>query len=284
MSASDATQWIAPPTDLAPFVNSVWRWRGPVASELPVYLPGVGAECFFHHGVPPSLDGRRLPRAYLLFNTARALTFQADGPVCFTALRIRAGRLRHLTAAAPAALCDAPLPLDAVWGRAGARLAAALADQSPLAAQAARLFAFVRAALRDHASRDDRAFEAALDALYYAPNLRIQALADRFGLSRRALERRFVSALGLSPKRFARLSRMQHVFRRLALSPGDGLLGNALDLGYYDQAHFVHEVEDLTACAPGRIVEQWRGKPTFYNHPSRPPVAAWDVPATVVRR
>jgi len=273
MPLPDAAFWMSPPADLAPFINSVWRWEGAVASELPVYLPGVGAECFFHHGVPPRLDGRRLPRAYLLFNTARALTFEADGPVCFTALRIRAGRLRYLAASPPNVL----LSLQQVWGEAGVRLARALVQPESLPSHAERLFDFVRMQLRGFVRSDSKdAFEAALDALYYAPNLRIQALADHFGLSRRLLERRFDAALGLSPKRFARLSRMQHVFRRLALSPGDSVLANALDLGYYDQAHFVHEVEDLTALTPGRIVEQWQGKPTFYNRPSRLPVAAWD--------
>lgn len=267
------TQWITPPADLTPYINSVWRWDDRAATEQPVYLPGVGAECFFHHGTPPSLDGRRLPRAYLLFNTGRALRF--DGPVCFTALRIRAGRLRHLTSMPAEALCDGLLPLEAVWGDAGSILAERLAAIAPLQSQADVLFDFVRE-MRRHGPDIDGAFDTVLDTLYYNPNLRIQTLADRLGWSRRSLERRFAAAAGLPPKRFARLARMQHVFRRVALSPDDGVFESALDIGYFDQAHFIHEVEDLTTCTPARIVAQWQGKPTFYNHPSRPPVGAWD--------
>jgi AraC-like DNA-binding protein len=275
MITTPAPRWINAPADLAPIVNSVWRWESAAPMELPLYLPGVGAECFFHHGQPPRLNGRRLPRAYLLFCTGTALRFEADGPLCFTALRIRAGRLRYLAALPPAAICDNPLPLDKVWGAAGAAVTEALTEAAPLASHATRLFDFVRQTLHERQPPGGKdAVNATLDRLYYAPNLRIQTLADDLGWSRRSLERRFAAASGLSPKRFARLARMQHVFRRVALSPGSDILGEALDIGYYDQAHFIHDVEDLTTLSPSHIVTQWRGKPTFYNRPSRLPEGA----------
>jgi AraC-like DNA-binding protein len=76
------------------------------------------------------------------------------------------------------------------------------------------------------------------------------------GLSERQLRRHMESATGLSPKVFARIVRFQEAFRFKHLHPG--LPFHAWpDFGYYDQAHFCHEWNQLTAGLP----EHWRSLP-----------------------
>lgn len=71
----------------------------------------------------------------------------------------------------------------------------------------------------------------------------VTALAERTGVSERTLHRRFVTAVGVSPKRFARIVRLGKA-RRAAIQ---GLSGAALALeaGYYDQSHLCHELADF---------------------------------------
>ena len=80
----------------------------------------------------------------------------------------------------------------------------------------------------------------------------MDALAVCVGVTTRHLERQFKQAVGISPKRLARITRFQRalrVFERLD-SPQRGTL-TAAECGYADQAHFVRDFAEFAGCAPG---------------------------------
>ena len=77
-------------------------------------------------------------------------------------------------------------------------------------------------------------------------------LARRSGTHPRTLERLFDRWVGLSPKRFARIVRLQTALR--ALPDGGSRAGVAFDLGYCDQPHFLREVRELFGSTPGEIM------------------------------
>jgi len=70
---------------------------------------------------------------------------------------------------------------------------------------------------------------------------------------------------GVSPKYFARVARMQQVARRLALSPHERLFDLALDVGYFDQAHFSHDLRALTGLSP-RDLRTVLTRPAHFYH------------------
>lgn len=76
------------------------------------------------------------------------------------------------------------------------------------------------------------------------------------GLSSRSLERRFQAAVGLSPKRLARLVRFRRAVSALDADPARDGAGVALDHGYYDQAHFIAEFRAFAGSAPRRFVDR----------------------------
>lgn len=77
---------------------------------------------------------------------------------------------------------------------------------------------------------------------------RIDALTRHIGLSQSALERRFKRVVGVSPKKFATMLRLQ---RAIGLhGAGGGLAELALAAGYYDQAHFNHDFHRATGRTP----------------------------------
>jgi AraC-like DNA-binding protein len=76
----------------------------------------------------------------------------------------------------------------------------------------------------------------------------IGALAAAEGISRKRLLALFQEAVGLPPKRMARLVRFE---RAVALLRRDGgLAAAALDSGYYDQAHFNRDFRALAGETP----------------------------------
>ncbi|MGX7673287.1 helix-turn-helix domain-containing protein [Plantactinospora sp. DSM 117369] len=78
--------------------------------------------------------------------------------------------------------------------------------------------------------------------------LRIGALADRLGVSRRYLELGFRRQIGLSPAAVARTARFQHAIGLLV--EGADLAGTAAVTGYADQPHFTREVRALSGLTP----------------------------------
>jgi transcriptional regulator GlxA family with amidase domain len=86
--------------------------------------------------------------------------------------------------------------------------------------------------------------------------LSIDSLAEAAGLTRRHLERRFLPAVGITPKRLARLARFQHALRVLGgESPPSGA-DTALACGYADQSHFIRDFRSIAGCSPGEHLLQ----------------------------
>ncbi|MCX4980612.1 AraC family transcriptional regulator [Streptomyces sp. NBC_00572] len=85
-----------------------------------------------------------------------------------------------------------------------------------------------------------------------AGSLQIREVAAATGSSMRHLERRFREQIGLSPKRLARILRLNRAIR--LLSAGDGPADTAARCGYYDQAHLSLEFKAMTGMPPGRFL------------------------------
>lgn len=78
-------------------------------------------------------------------------------------------------------------------------------------------------------------------------------VAASAGVSLRTLQRRFVSAVGLTPKQFAQVRRARAMLRRTvdeSLDERVGWSGVAAESGYADQAHLVREVRQYTQLSP----------------------------------
>ena len=80
--------------------------------------------------------------------------------------------------------------------------------------------------------------------------LRISRYCREVGIGERRCQRIFASALGLTPKRFARLTRFLAACSRLRQGAAVNLSRLALDCGYYDQAHFIAECRLFSGMTP----------------------------------
>ncbi len=92
------------------------------------------------------------------------------------------------------------------------------------------------------------------DRIAYAANhllqrdMSIMALADQVNLSERQFTRVFSNLVGLSPKQFSRIARIQ----RVLYAPDSSLMLQQLATrhGYHDAAHLTHEFQDLVGTTP----------------------------------
>lgn len=95
---------------------------------------------------------------------------------------------------------------------------------------------------------------AAAETLKYTTDKPIHQVAASLGLSKRQLDRKFVAAVGISPKAFARVIRFQ---RALGYRHSQTSAANiAAQCGYFDQAHMHRELKALGGKTPGKLLKQ----------------------------
>jgi AraC-like DNA-binding protein len=82
----------------------------------------------------------------------------------------------------------------------------------------------------------------------------LEEAAARVGLQRRQFEREFQRYVGVAPKRYSTIARVQQV-PQLAWQ-GMGLAGIAAELGFVDQAHMPRVVKEVTGMAPGVLLQR----------------------------
>lgn len=78
----------------------------------------------------------------------------------------------------------------------------------------------------------------------------INTLAKKACLSRKQYERIFKANVGVSPKRFLRIIRLQHALFKKQINPKMSLTELAYDCGYYDQSHMINDFKMLTGMSP----------------------------------
>ena len=154
------------------------------------------------------------------------------------------------------AITDQYLPLAALWGTADAdRLArdlAAAPDLDTLVAAAERH-------LRAHWPPPDPEVAAVgrivHDLLHDRTVTRVDDVTARFGLSTRSLQRLFQRYVGVSPKWVLQRYRLHEAAARLAEGTGGTWAEVAVDLGYFDQSHFIRDFTRAVGMTPVAYAE-----------------------------
>jgi AraC-like DNA-binding protein len=165
------------------------------------------------------------------------VAFKAGGTVAF--LRVPA----HETA-------DDDVPLEDLLGATPARalrerlLESATAEAALEAIETALLEMWTSKAVHP-------AVSFALNAIDRAPHTAsIAAVTDAIGMSAKRFIERFKREVGLTPKRYCRVRRFQQAVASAHRGPGVNWTQVALDCGYFDQAHFIHDFRCFAGVTP----------------------------------
>jgi AraC-like DNA-binding protein len=80
--------------------------------------------------------------------------------------------------------------------------------------------------------------------------IRVEDLAQQSYISMRQLEREFTSKIGITPKQYIRLARLNEVHRQLQLHKEMSFTQITYQCGYADQAHFIRDFKNFTGESP----------------------------------
>jgi AraC-like DNA-binding protein len=265
-----------PPPQLEALVESLW-WYDDDRSDGSAVRPGSTRE-----RVLPSGRGQLLVnlhadelrtydaegRAVVACTRGAAITGPSQASVgidtgeqrCIVGVSFRPGGTWPLLQIPASALGLRGVDLEHVWGIAGgvvrerlleaghlgAGRPGAAADAGPEATIAA-----LGAILREQMTRSpstDRAVAFAVAA--FERGATVREVARSTGLSERTLLRRFESRIGLGPKRYARIRRLQRVLGAIEGGRCTDWARIAQDCGFADQAHLIGDFRELAGMTP----------------------------------
>lgn len=98
--------------------------------------------------------------------------------------------------------------------------------------------------------------ETAITKIYaLGGNITQEELSNEVDISLRHFRRKFKETVGVSPKHFCKIIQLNTVFQLLNTSNTERLHHLALDCGYYDQAHFIHDFKKMIGSSPRNFLE-----------------------------
>jgi AraC-like DNA-binding protein len=239
-----------PSPGLASIVDCYWILEGPGAGTPEPIIPDGRIEIILHYGVHferHHTDGRieRQTPAMLVGQILAPISVGYTGSAGVAAIRLRPAATRAVARCPAAALTGQFIDLDALFGPTGT-----LQEQVALAGDdGARVRLLERWLASRVTAAPSRDISATVDAIVtHAGAVDLQVMASAAGISLRQLERRFLADVGMPPKTFARIVRLQAALTRIAA--GDSLADAAHACGYYDQPHMTRDFSRLAETSP----------------------------------
>jgi len=274
---------VRPRSALGKYVESIGDWRSPEVDYWSRALPRGAVTVIFDVGQRQQLhfyaaNGKTrlsVPPAFITgSHTASYVSNIAAGePVM--AIHFRPGGAFPFLGIPLGDIEDRYIGIDEVWGSDGRDLHERLIETRSAEARFALLEEFLLS--RPWLSADRQpAVIAAMVAIENNPSIRMADIHDQVGMSTTRLIGLFRAEVGLSPKAYARVRRLQAALRLLGAGPVGGA-DVAAEVGYFDQAHFVRDFESFTGMTPTQYSRQRILLPSHVpvERPkfTRPPVA-----------
>ncbi len=226
----------APSADLAFWVEHYWivEWdlRAPfVAQNLP------------HPSVHLVIDGSDA-RVMGVVSGRHTRTLEGKGRVF--GIKLRPGAFRPILGGAVSTITDRNLPLSDFFDGLEEAILATTDDRERI--DIAEAFLRERLPARD-AKIDEvnRIMDLILTDLEIT---KVEDLVQRSGVSKRTLQRLFSDYVGVSPKWVINRYRLHEALERAAGGEPIDWTRLALDLGYFDQAHFIRDFKKLVGKTP----------------------------------
>jgi len=259
-------EWL-PGAGLEGLITAYWRvagdgWNFPSSAVL----PDGHVELVFNLGDPvgltgPAYRGDQPPRA-VVGTLSKALSLEYRGHVDTFGIRFHPARGAGFLGKLGTELAETLRPLAEVCPSLDRSLAQLLLERpNPAAGVFRRALDRVLLERLPSALPADTPVVAVVDRLSRLDVMPpVAQIAKEVGISPRHLQRRFLAAVGMPPKRFVRVVRFARVWQLASMHPREAWAGLAADHGYVDQAHLVRDFRSFGAEPPTHVfAPDWYG-------------------------
>ena len=260
-------EWLPAAAALRGIVTAYWHVCGdPSDVPAPAVLPDGHVELVFNLGDAVALDGPAYtgpqPDRAVVGLLSQTLQMKYLGAVETFGVRFHPARGPSFFGLTATALAERLFTLREVSAPLDATIEYLLAGD--WRAQSGKSRAALDGVLADQLAR---ALPADMDVVLMVDRLMgagpvpsVEEIAEDLGLSPRQVQRRFVTAVGIPPKRFVRVIRFARLWQMASMSPPEAWASLAVDYGFADQAHMVREFRSFGAEPPAHFFKpEWYG-------------------------
>lgn len=235
----------APAPELSELVDRYWSLEGfNSAPEAEPLLPDGHSEIVVHIADPFAGQGRELWAGQL----DRAVALRPSARVCAFGVRFRPFGAWAFTGFSQDLAVGQIVPLTDVWKR---EIAERIGNARTMPDRVAAANAYLSAQRR---RTTDQRLTAAVSILEAQPFARIDDVARASACGRRHLERLFREQVGLTPKSFGLILRLQRSVRLRRTFEDWTWSRIAAEAGYYDQSHLIADFHRIGGEAPSELL------------------------------
>ncbi|WP_173924402.1 helix-turn-helix domain-containing protein [Agromyces sp. Marseille-P2726] len=250
-----------PPAEWRPFVTRLWYLEAARIRTYEKILPLPFVHVIVNLSDPyrlfdPRGAASRVDDAFVSGIQSEYLVIESPTLIRHVGVEFTPQGLRAFSEAPPSTVTARVRPADEVLPgiAALARRLRAAVDAASRSPEADDLIGALAAVLRDRRRTGvpaDPIVTTALDGLASDPHARIGALAPRAGVSHKTLITHFVSACGITPKRFAEVLRFHRFVTDLPIGdPMPSWAELAAASPYYDQPHVIRAFRRFSGYSP----------------------------------
>ncbi|MBC9913851.1 helix-turn-helix domain-containing protein [Chitinophaga varians] len=246
---------VSPSSDLSGFIRHYLflNIAGNHSRKLRLFSDGSSGIVLASHQTL-FLDALPLPAAFCYGQITEYKEICCQGDARLIIIVFHPHGLYRLLNVPASELNDKIISLSDIFAGVGQALESAVAATDSLSVKLEHIEFYFRKMLSTHHFMGDPLVNTALDLIHrHKGVLTIQQLTDSIGCHSRQLERKFNTAIGLSPKHFCNIVRTLSFVKSLQnAAPKPNLTHCAYDSGYYDQAHLIREFRKITGLTPSQ--------------------------------
>ena len=234
-----------PSVTLKPYIYCYWSLKSIHSLDTPFSYQVVSDGC-----VDLLINCTRFEKLVVAGTAQSATAVSFPNSFNYFGIRFLPGAFNHFFNIPLKELANQMIPHDEVWGNEIEPFEAQLFSAPSLQKRIELSEQFLLQRLISNQKKPHQQLTAVLHNIYQHHG---QLPLDRdasFHISPRQLRRIFDRYVGISPKAFARVVRFQSVLGAMLQTPKSEWNTLFFDFGYYDQAHFIHEFNDLFGVSP----------------------------------
>ena len=266
---------IQPSQPLSRFVSQLWYFQNePTPHSKERLMPDGSASVVINladdvirlYDPDDTRKMRRLGRSVFSGPRTECMAIDTDEQVCVIGISFRPGGAAPFLKLPTDEVCNVSLDLDDLWGH----LAEELRDRVLSAPLPLAKLRAVEAALLQRAAGlwdEQPVVKYAVSNILKAPQAaRIAEVVHATGFTSRRFIALFKRQVGMAPKLFCRVRRFQRVLQEITRGKPVSWADIALDCGYFDQAHFIHDFREFSGVNPSKYLSDHSGFPGHQNH------------------
>ncbi|MEJ5048996.1 helix-turn-helix domain-containing protein [Chryseobacterium culicis] len=248
-------QTYQPQPELASFIKCYWTLDSPAEMnpQVQTIVPDGCMEMIFHYGdlYNQYIDGKAIlqPRSCVFGQLTQPLQIEPTGITGIFSVRFHHDGFIPFATIPIKDMDNQAVPLEKLFEIHGTELEKNILQAITVQEKIDIIETFLRGRLDTETI--DRIVQSTVDLLLNVDGkISVHELSRQTNINRRQLERKFSSAIGLSPKQLSKTIRLQTTLKHLLNKEYTSLTTLAYDSEYYDQAHFIKDFKEFTGLTP----------------------------------